>query len=447
MYDAIRKELNPSATLPFLMLSALKTIAMTKRIPSLLLALLATGYMLVFLPGCIKDKITATHTYTYTIMTPVLKSKADVLAAINGNPSETVQKAGKIYIKDKFIYLNEVDKGIHIIDNSNPSQPSQVAFLSIPGNLDIAVKGNILYADMYNDLLAIDISNPKHVSITNRIANFFMGRMYGYGSNIDDKYIAVDWIKKDTVVEFTDRYYGAGGDMFALNNASSGGAKSNGNGTAGSMASMVLMNDYLYAIREPHSVGIVDITTAATPRLDTTFYAGFDLETIYPFEDKLFLGSSTGMFMYDLANPTSPVQLGTFSHGRACDPVVTDGEYAYVTLRGGTSCGGNDNELNIVDVKDLMNPVLVKTYPLTGPTGLTKDGNLLFVCDGTSGVRLYDASNPGAIKQLTQIESDEPYDVIAANKRAMVVGKNGLYQYDYSDLNNIRLLSFYSLKQ
>lgn len=419
---------------------------MTKRISSWLLALLATGFMLVFPTGCIKDKATSTHTVTYTIMTPVLKAKADVLAAINGNPSEAVQQAGKIYIKDKFIYLNEVDKGIHIIDNSDPSKPSQVAFLNIPGNRDIGVRDNILYADMYGDLLAIDISNPKKVSITNRIGNFFMSRMYGYGSVVDDDHVAVDWIKKDTVVAFDDRLY-LGGDMFALNNAaSSGGVKSNANGTAGSMASMVLMNDYLYAIREPHSVGIVDITTAATPRLDTTFYAGFDLETIYPFEDKLFLGSSTGMFMYDIANPISPVQLGTFSHGRACDPVVTDGAYAYVTLRGGTSCGGNNNELNIVDVKNLMNPVLIKTYPLTGPTGLSKDGNLLFVCDGTSGVRVYDASSPDALKQLHQIESSEPYDVIAANKKAMIVGKKGLYQYDYSNLNNIRLLSFYSLK-
>ena len=419
---------------------------MTKRILSSLV-LLATGYVLIFFTGCIKDKVSATHTVTYTITTPVLKLKADVLAAINGNPSEAVQKAGKIYIKDKFIFLNEVDKGIHIINNSNPSKPSQIAFLNIPGNRDIAVKGNTLYADMYGDLLAIDISNPKHVSITNRMANFFMGRMYGYSSNIDDKYVAVDWIKKDTVVAVTNQYYEAGGDMLALSNGSSPGAKSNGNGTAGSMASMVLMNDYLYAIREPHSVGIVDITTAATPRLDTTFNAGFDLETIYPFEDKLFLGSSTGMFMYDLANPTSPVQLGTFSHGRACDPVITDGKYAYVTLRGGTFCGGNSNELHIVDVKNLMNPVLVKTYQLTGPTGLSKDGKLLFVCDGTRGVRLYDASNPGVLKQLQQIKSDEPYDVIAANKKVMVVGKNGLYQYDYSDLNNIRLLSFYSLKK
>ena len=100
-------------------MSGLKTIAMTKRIPSLLLALLAMSYMLVFVTACIKDKVTATHTYTYTytVMTPVLKSKADVLAAINGNPSEVVQKAGKIYVKNKFIYLNEVDKGIHIIVN------------------------------------------------------------------------------------------------------------------------------------------------------------------------------------------------------------------------------------------------------------------------------------------------------------------------------------------
>ncbi len=420
---------------------------MIRKISNSLLGLFATSCMIVFPTGCLKDKTTATHTVKYTIMTPVLKSKADVLAAINGNSSEAVRQAGKIYIKGRFIYLNEVDKGIHIIDNSDPSKPTQVAFLNIPGNRDIGVRDNILYADMYADLLAIDISNPGKVTITSRVDNFFMSRKYVYGSVIDDNYVAVDWIKKDTIVTYTDRYYGWEGDMYAMNNAAASVPTAGGNGIAGSMASMVLMNDHLYAIREPHSVGIVDIGTPAAPRLDTTFYAGFDLETIYPFEDKLFLGSSTGMFMYDVSDPVSPVQLGTFSHGRACDPVVTDGKYAYVTLRGGSSCGGASNELNIVDVKDLMHPVLVKTYPLTGPTGLSKDGNLLFVCDDKSGVRVYNASNPDALKQIAAIDSKEPYDVIAGGKNALVVGKNGLYQYDYSNLDKIRLLSFYSLKQ
>lgn len=323
-----------------------------------------------------------------------------------------------------------------------------MAFLNIPGNRDIGVRNNILYADMYADLLAIDISNPRKVTITNRIDNFFMSRRYVYGSVVDDNYVAVDWIKKDTVITYKDRNYLWERDVaYAMNSVAASAAVPSTNGVAGSMASMVLMNDHLYAIREPHSVGIVDISAPAAPRLDTTFYAGFDLETIYPFEDKLFLGSSTGMFMYDLSNPVSPVQLGTFSHGRACDPVVTDGKYAYVTLRGSSSCGGASNELNIVDVKDLMHPVLVKTYPLTGPTGLSKDGNLLFVCDDKNGVRVYNASNPDALKQIAEIDSKEPYDVIAGGKNALVVGKKGLYQYDYSNLNNIRLLSFYSLKQ
>jgi hypothetical protein len=128
--------------------------------------------------------------------------------------------------------------------------------------------------------------------------------------------------------------------------------------------------------------------------LKNTFFAGFDLETIYPFDNKLFLGSSIGMFMYDLSDPENPVQLGSFAHGRACDPVITDGEYAFVTLHSGSFCGGEANELHVVDVKDLMNPHLTSTYQLTSPTGLSKDGNLLFVCDASSGVRIYDAATP-----------------------------------------------------
>lgn len=90
--------------------------------------------------------------------------------------------------------------------------------------------------------------------------------------------------------------------------------------------------------------------------------------------------------------------------------------------------------------------MLVKTYPLTKPTGLSKDGDLLFICDGTA-VKIYNATNPGALQLLQSIASNEPYDVIAADKKAMVVCSDGLYQYDYSDINHIRLLSFIPIKK
>ena len=432
--------------LPIIRCQAHKITVMATKTTVRFFSIFVVSFLLFLFSGCVKDAVKGTR--TYTIMTPILKARSEVMADINGNPTQSVEAAGKIYIKDNFIYLNEVDKGIHIIDNSNPSSPKQVAFLDIPGNLDVAVRGNTLYADMYGDLLALDISDPKKATVTKELKNFFWNRIY-YSTPLADSVI-VGWTKRDTTVsvDFVEPVFGCatcGGDFVAFANAAQSVAKSNG--TSGSLASMVLMNDYLYALREPHSVGIVNISEASSPRLDTTFSAGFDLETVYPLENKLFLGSMSGMYMYDLTNPLVPVKLGEFSHGRACDPVVTDGEYAYVTLHAGTNCGGEANELNVIDIKNLMSPVLVKSYELTKPTGLCKDGDLLFICDGDSGVRLFDASNAAALQQIKQIPVQDPYDVIATGDHLMVVAKDGLYQFDYSNTNDIRQLSFYAIKR
>ena len=205
------------------------------------LLIIAVSFIALSLTNCSKDnnKVIQTQPQTYTIYSDlVYKAKKDVLASINGNAAEAIAHAGKIYIKDNYIYLNDVNRGIHIIDNSNASKPVQIAFLAIPGNLDIAIKGNILYADMYTDLLALDISNPRQATLTGEVNNFFMGRNYSFGiyaSNTDT--IVVDWKEKDTTVLVNQYPYIDGGGIF-FQNANSGPMKSTG--TAGSMAGMVL---------------------------------------------------------------------------------------------------------------------------------------------------------------------------------------------------------------
>jgi hypothetical protein len=97
-------------------------------------------------------------------------------------------------------------------------------------------------------------------------------------------------------------------------------------------------------------------------------------------------------------------------------------------------------------VSNLPQSQLVKTYQLTKPTGLSQDGNLLFVCDETE-VKIYNAANPASMQLLKKINSNQPYDIITGNNKAMVVCKNGLYQYDYSNMNNIRQLSFMPAKK
>jgi hypothetical protein len=419
--------------------------------------LLAGACLLPMLDGCTKKPTTR----TYSILTPLYAGKASVLASINGSAGQPVDSAGKIYLFGNYIFLNELNKGIHIFDNTDPSHPEPIAFLSVPGCQNIAVKGNTLYADMYQDLLAIDISNPRQVKITGTVAGLFSSRevVNGFLTNTASQVIT-GWVKKDTTVSIDpvlsyQRPRAGCRNCLLYSTPSSGNlsfasaaanASSSATGTAGSMASMVLINNYLYAISESHSLGIVDLTDAANLSLKLELFAGYDLETIYPFQDKLFLGSMEGVFIYDLSNPAKPQLSGTFAHGRACDPVVADSNYAYVTLHAGTACGGASNELDVLDVHDPAQARLLRSYPMTSPMGLCTDGNLLFVCDGSSGVKVYNAKDPANLQLLTATGGGQAYDVIAANRRLLAVAADGLYQYDYSNPSNLRLLSFLPAK-
>ena len=172
----------------------------------------------------------------------------------------------------------------------------------------------------------------------------------------------------------------------------------------------------------------------------------WDVETIFPFIDKLFIGSRSGMYIYDVSSPDAPVQAGKFAHARVCDPVIADNSYAYVTLRSGTQCEGFSNQLDIVQLNNLSNPSLLKTYKLKNPHGLSKDDNTLFVCDGVDGLKVYDAADVNNLQLLTQVNGMETFDVIAFNKVALVVARDGLYQYDYSNTSALKLLSKISIK-
>ena len=394
--------------------------------------------VVLFLSGCLKDSVTQ----TYKIYTPNYSLKSSVLAAINGSPAQSLAQPGQLYIKDNFIYINDLNKGIHVIDNSNPSHPVQTAFLNIPGNQNIAIRGNILYADMYADLLAIDISNPVQAAIKGTLWNFFQGRLF----NPDTSRVLTGWSIRDTTVPVKGGplLYPVTGTVFystsAINAAAAASSVGSKTGTAGSTAIMALVGDYLYALPEAHSLGTIQVTDPSHPALANKVAVGVDLETLFPIQNRLLLGSKQGVYIYSIDNPTKPVQIGQFMHGKACDPVIADANNAYVTLRTGTSCGGASNELDVLNAKDLSQTTLLKMYPMTRPSGLSKDGDLLFVCDGPV-VKVFNAADPANLKLLTTLNVKDAYDLIAANHRLLVGGPDGLYQYDYSDINHITLLS------
>ncbi len=87
--------------------------------------------------------------------------------------SREIVQLGKIYYKDNIIYVNELNRGIHIIDNTIPTNPQTIKFINVPGSKDISIKGNFLYTDNVSDLLVLDISDFNNITVVNRIPNIY----------------------------------------------------------------------------------------------------------------------------------------------------------------------------------------------------------------------------------------------------------------------------------
>lgn len=146
------------------------------------------------------------------------------------------------------------------------------------------------------------------------------------------------------------------------------------------------------------------------------------------------------MYIYDITSPGTPTLVSEFEHGTACDPVVVDGDYAYVTLRGGNMCGATESGLFIVDISDIENPELAITYPMDGPYGLGIKDEKIFICDGDSGLKVYDKTDINDLKELNHFEDIVTFDVIPMENHLIMVGDEILYQYEYLD-NSIKLIS------
>ncbi|HEU4902901.1 MAG TPA: hypothetical protein VFT06_08915, partial [Flavisolibacter sp.] len=337
-----------------------------------------------------------------------------------------------------YLFLNEVNKGIHVIDNSNPAAPKNIAFINIPNNIDLAVKGSYLYADSYSDVAVFDISQPTNIVPVKFLNNVIKEKnryWYSNTTNADSIQVVVGYTVRDTTVDVKQyrRWQSCASCMYAQ-------ADLKGVfytavpqvGVGGSMARFAIVNDYLYAVSSSELYSI-SLANPVDPQLTATRNMGWNIETIYPFRDKLFIGSRTGMFIYSLVNPAAPAQVSQFVHATSCDPVIADDNYAYVTLRTGTTCNGTLNQLDVLDVSDVSAPVWQKSVPMTSPHGLSKDGNYLFVCDGKDGLKLYDATNPVAPQLAKHVSGLETYDVIALQGNAIVVASDGLYQFSYGN--------------
>jgi hypothetical protein len=105
---------------------------------------------------------------------PIFMLRSELEKSVKLEGSRDIENPGKIYLKDNLIFINEKYLGIHVIDNTNPEEPENFAFIRVEGCIDMAMKDNVLYADNAVDLISLAL-NPQMtgIQVTSRIKNVF----------------------------------------------------------------------------------------------------------------------------------------------------------------------------------------------------------------------------------------------------------------------------------
>ena len=419
------------------------------------LKILLIGLIAVIFAACESSE---SQLITYKINEPVFMSKTAFRSSIKvTTKAQDIKNYGKICFYQDYLYISESGKGIHVIDNRNPSNPQNVGFIELLGNADLSVRNNLLYADSYVDLVWFDISTPASPVLKDRLVDVFPKAipimLNQYGFDYEDCYVEgkdsviVGWNvveKTEEMKDYHGNYWGWGGgffdDRFVMMDAASPSA--NSNGINGSMSRFSLYDNKLYVVLE-NNMTIFDLAGTNPVKVKESIYVGRNVETIFSYKDNLFMGTPTGMLIYSVKNPYTPEYMSSISHAFGCDPVVVDNDLAYVTVHSGNNCGQNTNELFIVDVKDVKNPKeLVSFKTLVSPKGLGIDAGKLFLCDdGLKIFRITDSPSSLLTNLIKHVPGMAGYDLIPYNNTLMMIAEDGLYQYDYTDTNNIRQIS------
>lgn len=205
-------------------------------------------------------------------------------------------------------------------------------------------------------------------------------------------------------------------------------------GAGGSTARFTIAGNFLYVV-DNTSLKAFDISNAAVaPVLKSITAVGINIETIFPYQDKLFIGSSFSMHIFSLTNPEKPTKLAQADYivRMSCDPVVAKDSTAYATLNSTGPCGGGISQLVVYNIKDITKPLLQRALPLTGPFGLGISDSALYVCDGQAGMNVYNIRNTYNPQLLRTITGETFYDVIPYGNILICQVSSGIALYDIS---------------
>jgi hypothetical protein len=110
---------------------------------------------------------------------PVYASVATA-KTISAQPARAITNAGKIVALGNTLFQVEVGAGVHVINMANPSSPQKLVFIEIAGCNEMSIKNGFVFANNFNDLVVVNISNLASPDVVKRIDNAFPQALTNY---------------------------------------------------------------------------------------------------------------------------------------------------------------------------------------------------------------------------------------------------------------------------
>ena len=138
-----------------------------------------------------------------TIYVP-LYAHDSIAHKISIEPSKDIIKPAKIFTYQNYLMVNIQGEGFHVLDNTNPSAPRPLYFISVPGSNDVAIKNGYIYADNFDDIVVFTIDENQELVIINRLDNVMNNQLYPpyrdvYFECVDQsKGMVIDWVISDS---------------------------------------------------------------------------------------------------------------------------------------------------------------------------------------------------------------------------------------------------------
>lgn len=297
-------------------------------------------------------------------------------------------------------------------------QPKAISHLTFTGNgKDTDVQGDYVYvAATTGGLVIVDASDKENPEVTSTLATTGSAQDVKVQGNV--AYVAVG---------------GSGLDIVDVSNPMEPALLAN-IATAGNAVDLAVQNGYVFIAAQAGGVEIIDVADSSSPLTVASVTASGPIVGVDVFANTLVMASSQTLFIFDITDINSPIQMGSLNIGNI-RAVVTDGEYAYIAAY----TGG----YKVVNITNPMNPLLVGSQANFYPSDVELTNGFAFFSDilfvnAVPFVNLSDRENP-IFQDIIDIRQLGDRDAVGLSLDASYVystGSNHLYISQYRLIND-----------